>query len=151
MIVNNRNAVKDHAGILRPKKDQTTSAQLPSPLKRMPKASVIGKLLKIYSILGPQAGTWSSGKFWRYNCLIAKLAPDRENTIPTKLYKREKSVFGLCKKEIIDNPAIKKKKNLWVMHKGQGSKPFTYCKKYPKPSNPIILNKINNLKNWGLK
>ena len=52
MIVNNRNAVKDHAGILRPKKDQTTFT-VPISSQRMPKASVIGKLLNIYSIPGP--------------------------------------------------------------------------------------------------
>ena len=54
--VKNKNAVKDHAGMLKPKKDQTTSAQFPSPLKSMPSASDIEKLLNIYSILGPQAG-----------------------------------------------------------------------------------------------
>tara|TARA_B100002019_G_scaffold277347_1_gene277059 strand:+ start:365 stop:529 length:165 start_codon:yes stop_codon:yes gene_type:complete len=52
----NKNAARDHAGMLSPKKDHTTSAQLPSPLKSMPRASVTEKLLKIYPILGPHAG-----------------------------------------------------------------------------------------------
>ena len=81
----NKNAARDHAGMLSPKKDHTTSAQLPSPLKSMPRASVTEKLLKIYPILGPHAGIWSLGRFWRYNCLMAKPAPDIEKIIPIKL------------------------------------------------------------------
>ena len=59
------NAINNQPGILIPKKDQLTSAQLPSPLMAINKTSKTGSVSRRYSRSGPQVGTRSFGRLCR--------------------------------------------------------------------------------------
>ncbi len=72
------NATSNQPGILIPKKDQRTSAQLPSPFMAINKTSKTGSVSRRYSRSGPHVGTRSFGRRCRYNCLI-------ESEIPTRM------------------------------------------------------------------
>ena len=111
------------AGILNERKDQSTFAHSPEPLKTISKTSFNGKVAIIKSNPGPQPGTWSLGRFWSHTCLDATATPkEPEITKIVEEISLARFDLGSCREKARKIMPITKTATRWKMHSGQGSR-----------------------------
>ena len=118
-----------HAGMLKPRKDQSIFAHSPEPEKTISNISASGKFSTMKSSPGPHPGTFSGGRFCNHTCLDATRIPERDVTSINKPMMSLEYRLFIGKEPIKNINPSKMVEILWNMHIGQGSRPRT-CSAY---------------------